>query len=263
MTKKKTKKRKYRWKPYSKRRMKYKTPSNFKLILVRNGKEIKKIGVFKTLKEVYTEYTKLLNESKKNVIFPVRFINSNGIKECKEELLIMKLKGIKDSDTTMLRNEYGEFVPYKIKDKYDENSKFGKMSKKEWIIVDKHIIEREETFWVFGFHPKEDRKDFKFIYDNFVYKMARENKIVTRIVVYQNKFICDYGFDMNIVFCKNISDALRLYSKVEEFATKHKIKTIIWNQQVKSRELATYWLNRLEKKTNFNRTKLKRNSLRP
>ena len=259
---KKRVKRKYRKRP-GRRKKKLIIPFTYRIILVRNGKEIKKLGVYRTLKEVYTQYTKMLKEAKENVIFPVKYINSGKIRECKEELMILKKKGINDSDITLLRNEYGQFVPFNLKDKYDENAQFGKLSNKVWVIVDKHDYQREENFWVFGCHPIHDRKDFSYIYETFVYNIAHLNKVVTRIVAYQNKLIFDYGFDMNIVFCKNVSDALRLYTKVEEYATKDKIKTIIWNQRVSNREMATYWLNRLEKKTNFSREKLKRNSLRP
>lgn len=234
----------------------------FKIIITRNNKQTKFIGVYSNLHAAYAKYAKAIKENEK-ITFPVRFINSNQIKPIHDEILLLKIRDNEEDDYSMLRNELGKLVKVSTFSKYE--GKKTKYNNKiiHWNVFERHDWKTEELFWVYGYHPRNDRKDFNFIYENLVKKPLSDKSIIARIVVYQNKFICDYGNDMGIVFCKNISDALRLYTMIEEIALNEKIENIIWNQRVVNRKLSTYWLDRLQEKTNFTRLKLKRNSLRP
>lgn len=234
----------------------------FKIIISRNNKQTKFVGVFSNLHAAYAKYLKKIKENEK-IIFPVRFINSKQIKPIHDEILLLKIRDKEEENYTMLRNEIGKLVKVSTSNKYE--GKKTKYNNKiiHWNVFERHEWKTEELFWVYGYHPRNDRKNFNFIYENLVKKPLIDKSIIARIVVYQNKFICDYGYDMGIVFCKNVSDALRLYTMIEETALNEKIENIIWNQRVVNRKLSTYWLDRLQEKTNFSRLKLKRNSLRP
>ena len=247
------------------RRKKSRKPTyKFKIILARNGKQTKYLGTFKNIKDCYTRYKELYEENENEIVFPVRYINGKDkIREAVDEIIILKLKEEIDSDVTMLRNEYGEFVPHTAIDKYTEESRFGKRNNREWVIFDKHPWYVEESFWLYGKNPRRDRKDFNYIYEQLIGRFRGHKEICSRVIVYRNKLISDYGQDMDIVFCKNESDANRLYTELEDRAIKEKMKCIIWSGQVNDRQNASYWLDRLQRKTNFNRVKLRRTSLRP
>ena len=239
-------------------------PFKYKIILVRNGKQTQYIGAYKRAKDVYTVYKRMIDNNKKDVRFPVKYVNGRDkIREAFDEIIILKVKEECDSDTIMFRNEYGEFIPCMTKDKYDENSRFGKRSDRSWKKKKKSEWMIEETFWMYGFHPRNQRKDFRFIYKRCIQDRANDKDNFTRCIVYQNKVIFDYGSDMDIVFCKNVSDSTRLYTEMNRESVKMKVKNVIWSELVRDRMTASYWLDKLQAKTGFTRLKLKRNSLRP
>ena len=255
-------KKKYKRKRGPKKKRKFK-PFLYQIILVRNGKQREYVDHYHDLKSANIAFHEMIAKNNEEVIFPLQFVNTQKIKEAKDEILMIKVKDENDPNETLLRNEYGNFIPNVVKEKYDENSIYGKQQHKTWIIVDKHPWKIEETFWVFGFHPRHNRKNFSFIYQKFIREEVLVRNNLLRVLAYRNKVIFDIGSDMNIVFCKNISDALRLYGKLEEFAKEEKLKNIIWMGPVMGKQNASYWLDKLEKKTKFNRMKLQRGSLRP
>ena len=55
----------------------------------------------------------------------------------------------------MLRNEFGKFVNYRTESN-------------DWTIIEKQPHDIEETFWVYGYHPRLQRKNYEWIMDNIV-----------------------------------------------------------------------------------------------
>ena len=240
----------------------------YQIIITRNGVQKERIKNYKTIKDAYIDFHNLISENDKNITFHQKYINYGKIYEIKDEILIIKKRDENDENFTILRNDLGQFSQFVAKqksDNVDENQLiYGKQNEgKSWIIIDKHPWKYEETFWCFGFHPKYERKDFNFIYNNFILEHTKEYGVILRVLIYLNKIIFDFGNDMNIVFCKNTEDAERLYMTLMNKANTIKLKNVLWCGRIRDKQTVIYWLDKLEEKTNFNRTKLKRNSLRP
>ena len=79
----------------------------------------------------------------------------------------------------MLRNEYGKLVTI------ETNSD-------TWIVYDRfpHLV--EETFWVYGYNPKNDRKDCKWIMEHIIEDYIYDVYSILQIFLYNNKMIFKY-----------------------------------------------------------------------
>ena len=185
---------------------------NFKLLSCHNGKQDRYIGVYRTEAEAHNELKTLLKESEA-VVFPQK--NTAN-------------KKIVDSDYVYLlleRNRDGNKKNYRLKNKIGVTVAQSSNSEK-WVIIDKEYYNVEETFWVWGFNPK-DRKTYTYILENIILEGAETKYDFKRILKYKNKVICktDTGL-YDIIFCKDESDAIRFYNKLYEYINENKIKNI-------------------------------------
>jgi hypothetical protein len=188
---------------------------DFKIVSCLNGKQNGYIGSFRTYNEAWDKLKELecLNES---VEFPRRFLNSGTIKTIKDEYLMLERNRYGDKEDTSLRNEFGKFVKHHI----SNNDK--------WIIREKTQRLVEETFWVYGFDPKTDRKTSRWIYENLLLGRITSKYDIIRILLYKNKLIIRYDNEpITMIMCKNKSDAIRLYNHLSDKIRTEKIKQII------------------------------------
>ena len=189
------------------------------------------IGVYHDLDEVYY-VRKILEERNEQVVFPKKFTN-NGNKDRKlyefnSEYVILKRVEPGESNVTQLRNEYGKFV-----DHFTTNE--------NWSVFDKFPCLVEETFWVYGYNPKCDRKDFNWIFSN--------------LVVDHDKVIFKYEDDFEFVICKNVSDAIRMYNLLEE-KTK-RVRNVIMTGATNTRDgRGKVTIDMLSDKTGWTRRKI-------
>lgn len=221
----------------------------YHIILTSNDKEIKDIYHSAKESSVYSKFHKLIEDNKNGIKFPVQYINNKGIKEANYELIIIKSKDKKDPSETKIRDEYGRFINY-----ISSNS--------DWIILDRAHFDREETFWVYGFHPQLQRKDFTWIYENYIKKDCNKYNF-KNVIVYKNKLLIDIQGELNMVLCKNKSDSVRLFNALEEQALKDKLKYIIWSGYVVSTYYKKEWCKRIMNLTGWSKLKVIRPSLRP
>ena len=152
----------------------------------------------------------------KNVVFPRKIVNTNGESDSYDEYVILKRnKG--SEEVPLLRNDYGKLVEHRT-------------NTDKWVIFDKFRYQVEETFWVYGYDPRTDRKTFIWIYDNLLVGKIANKYDYKRVIEYKNKLIVkDDSGDMDIVICKNRSDAIRLYNKLQEKATSDRYKQIVFH----------------------------------
>ena len=188
---------------------------DFKIVSTLNGKQNGYIGSYQTYADGYAKLKEL--ESLNNeIIFPRKFLNSGIIGPIKDEFLLLEKNRFGEKNDTMLRNEFGKYVKQHI-----SNST-------KWIVRDKITRLVEETFWVYGYDPKTDRKTCKWIYDNLLIQSLESKYDIIRILVYKNKLVIKYDSKpMTMVMCKNKSDAIRLYNFINEKTQKEKIKQIV------------------------------------
>jgi len=187
-------------------------PFTYKIISCKNGKQNKLIGKYRNIEDAYVVFNKL-KENDKNIIFPIFLYGNNQLKSSIDEYVMIEKND--DKDSSMLRNEYGVVVEHKT-------------NKDGWIIIDKFRYLKEETFWVWGYDKKSDRKTFMWIFENLLLN-AFHGYEIKMICTYKNKVVIksDNG-NIELVFCKSHEDAIRFYNLLEKYSKKNKLKQAIF-----------------------------------
>lgn len=194
---------------------------------------------------------KTMVEENKSVIFPVRFNNNKTeIIESSYEIMIIKARDKTESRETKVMDEYGKFVNYATNDD-------------DWIIYDRSPYYIEETFWVYGYHPRLQRKDFKWIYDNFISNNSNNKYLFKTVQLFKNKILVECNGKLDMVICKNKQDAIRMYNMIEEWCERDKMKYVGFMGDLSYSRYKSDWITKIQKLTNWTRKKITRMSTRP
>ena len=221
----------------------------FQIILTSRGKMLRTICTAETEKNIYKRFESLLEENK-SVVFPIRHLNCEKIVPAQYELYIIKRKDKADKELTPLKDENGKIIDYGTSDE-------------DWVIYDRADYDMEESFWVYGYHPIYQRKDFNWIWENLVKACSDDKYSYKQIMVFKNKLLIDSGTKLDMVLCKNVSDCIRLYNELEERKKKKKLKNVVFSGDYSKSRLRKEIYQRLIDLTNWPLRKLNRNSLRP
>lgn len=179
-------------------------PYNFKIVSSLNGKQNGYIGQYHDYAEAYRAF-ELLKEKNKSIRFPRKFINKGDIKIAKDEYLMLEKNLDGNTKESLVRNEFGKYVKHVI------------INNEKWLIRDKMNRLVEETFWIYGYDPKLDRKDVSWIIDSLLFGSLEDKYSIIRIAVYKNKLIIRYdNREIGMVLCKNKSDCIRLYNFLQK-----------------------------------------------
>jgi len=219
----------------------------YHIIETSNGKQIK--NVYNCASEVLVnkKFKELIEENKK-VRFPVKYINIGKLVDAHYELFIIK-RNDNDNKQTKLKDENGKIINFQTN---DEN----------WVIYDREDYDREETFWVYGYHPVFQRKDFKWIYDNLISNNNEKNSL-KQILIFRNKLLISTTYELNMILCKNESDCIRLYNELEKETEKNKIKYVYFVGDGYHSYLKKNWFNKIKELTGWDGLKIRRRNLRP
>lgn len=190
----------------------HKQPFIYKVMICRNGNRIKTIGKYRTSEEAYEAF----NEQKSisdSVVFPRETKIYDTIENSLDECIIIEKT---DRGPSMLRNEYGKLVEQKT-------------NLEGWEIIDKFKCNIEETFWVWGYDNRSERKDFTWIYDNLLIGDGFGPYEFKRIFTYRNKLLIRYDDNsLSIVICKSDYDSMRLYNEFQYKAKKEKVTQLVF-----------------------------------
>jgi hypothetical protein len=221
----------------------------YSIILINHGKQLRTICSDTTEEKIYKRFKKILEENKK-VAFPIRYNNHEHVMiESEYELVIIKCREEYEGMVNKVRTDTGEFTDYTTTDD-------------DWIVIDRAPYNMEETFWVYGYHPVFQRKDFNWIYENLVSNNTSKTNL-KQVLIYQNKLLISTTFELNMVLCKNMSDCIRLYNELEKEAANNKAKYVYFCGDVYHSLLSKSWFNRMKNLTGWDDLKLRRKSLRP
>lgn len=184
---------------------------DYKVVSCHNGRQDGYYGAFVKAEEAYETVEELLKDQK-GIIFPARVQITDRIISSRDEYLILEKDRLGDKEAPLLRNEYGKLV------KQETNSD-------KWIVLDKFSYDTEETFWVYGYDPVRGRKTFEWIYYNIIIGNIETSYDIKRVMLYKNKIVVkdDVG-NLDIVFCKTVSDAIRFYNLLSDWVMQKKMK---------------------------------------
>ena len=222
----------------------------YRIIHTNHGKIKESICSEPTEEKIYKRFNDLLKKNKKEVIFPMRFNNEKHVMiESEHELVILKCKDIFDNDANKIRDDSGEFINYKT-------------NEDNWIVIDRAPYEIEETFWVYGYHPKLQRKTFMWIFENFILKDSKNKYMFKSVVIYHNKLLVECGGKLEMVLCKTKSDSIRLHNMLEAFAKSKKCKYVMFMGDIANSKYKMDWINKIKNLTHWNDKKIGRRSTR-
>lgn len=222
----------------------------YHIILVNHDKMKEDLFWTDSVATVNKEFKTMVEENK-SVIFPIKFNNNKTeIIESSYEIMIIKARDKTESRETKVMDEYGKFVNYATNDD-------------DWIIYDRSPYYIEETFWVYGYHPRLQRKDFKWIYDNFISNNSNNKYLFKTIQLFKNKILVECNGKLDMVICKNKQDAIRMYNMIEEWCKRDKMKYIGFMGDLSYSRYKSDWITKIQKLTNWTRKKITRMSTRP
>ena len=222
----------------------------YHIILVNHDKMKEDLFWTDSVATVNKEFKTMVEENK-SVVFPIKFNNNKTeIIESSYEIMIIKARDKTESRETKVMDEYGKFVNYATNDDH-------------WIIYDRSPYYIEETFWVYGYHPRLQRKDFKWIYDNFISNNSNNKYLFKTVQLFKNKILVECNGKLDMVICKNKQDAIRMYNMIEEWCERDKMKYIGFMGDLSYSRYKSDWITKIQKLTNWTRKKITRMSTRP
>lgn len=189
-------------------------PFSYRVIMCCNHRQIKIMGRFRTLDDSYELFKKLQEESK-DVVFPATFYAGEdmALPSIYEYLIISQTES---ASSSYFRDEYGQL-------------KETKTDNENWHIIDKCSFQKEETFWVFGYDNRKERKTFDWVYENLVLNYFSSKYDFRRMILYKNKVIFkDDSNNIDLVICKCEYDAVKMCNMILERAKKDKIKNLLF-----------------------------------
>jgi hypothetical protein len=216
----------------------------YRVILVANGKYKKTLHRCKTIETAYNNFHQLKENNK--VLYPRKFINTNGIKRVKYEICISKIT--EDGDEfRILRDDYGKL--------YTE-APLG-----DWTIITSDTYQVEETFWIYGFNPKADRPNISEVVKRLMVG-AHAKRMVKQVIVVHNKLLIYNEDQFDMVVCKNLEDAQRLHHTLAKIAKKQKIKSLLFMGTAGAAMIGRMY-DIIHDETGWPYTKIRRTSTRP
>lgn len=225
----------------------------YHIITTVNGVQLKDIHTCVSIEVAIDKLKEIQKKLNENVRFPVRYISSRKEKTFTEAhyklVLIKKIEG-EETIIGKTKNEYGKYI-----DCITNNN--------NWAFVDELPYEVEETFWVYGYNPKKQRKTYQFIFDNLITSKQENKYYVKQVVIFRNKLIISSVENIEMVICKNHADSVRLYNEIEGECKLKKMKYVTFSGDIKSKTLSfDIWFDKIQKLTNWTYRKINKNTTR-
>jgi hypothetical protein len=227
-----------------------KIPNSWRIIISSRKKKLVELTYASNREDAMKKFQKLLVENKEKVRFEVKYVQlDNEMVESNYELLLLRKRSDLEKSESFVRNDYGQLIPHKTNDD-------------KWVIAKKSKYLLEENFWLYGFHPTYERKDFNYILNNVLLTNGKTNNTIKRVMVFYNKLIIEKDDDFDIVICKNQNDCVRLYNELEKECLGKKIKTIMFFGFVRDSN-KTNIIEKIMVKTGWDKRKITRKSTKP
>ena len=217
----------------------------YRVILTKNGKYKKTLHRCQTRETSFIRF-RTMKEQNKSVLFPKTNINYNKIENVSYKICVVK--DTEEGDKfRMLRDSYGKV--------YQEKP-LG-----DWTILDDADYQIEETFWLFGKNPKNDRITIHDIIKILMVGAYKKN-ITKQIIVVHNKLVIHNEEQFDMVICKCIDDAQRLHHTLSKVSKKNKINSLIFMGTASQATISRMY-DLIKEKTGWPFKKIWRTTTRP
>lgn len=219
--------------------------ARYKVMLVNRGKTIKTL--YRSASRIKAEQKfKEYAEASDNVVYPVKVnVVVHERKDAEYELILMKQRGDEDPESNSFQNDFGKYVEYKT-------------SNDIWLIIDRIPYNKEEEFWVYGYHPYVQRKTFPWIFENIIASGGDSKDTFKTIEIYNNKVLIDTNGKLDMVICKTHSEAIRMYNLIQEWSNERKYKYIAFMGVLTNKQQVSEVISRIQEITGWKRNKITR-----
>ena len=217
----------------------------YRVILLKDGEYKKTLHRCQTRETSFIKF-RAIKEENKSIIFPRKHVNYNKIKPVTYKICVVK--DTEEGDKfRILRDNYGKL--------YQENP-LG-----DWTILDDAPYQIEETFWLYGRDPKNDRVTIHDIMKPLMSGAYKKN-MTKQIIVVHNKLIIHNEEQFDMVICKCIEDAQRLHHLLAKVARKNKINSLMFMGTASEATICRIY-DLIKEKTGWSNKKIWRTTTRP
>jgi len=217
----------------------------YRIILTKNGEYKKTLHKCRKEKTSYVNFNKIKMDN--DVLFKKEFVNNNGIVPVKYKIYVVK--DYEETDKPRLvRDKLGKLVY--------EKPIYG-----IWTILHDSNYDIEETFWVYGYNKRKDRKIIADIIQLLMMGMGDPKK-TKQVVVVNNKLLIHVEDQFEMVICKCKKDAQRLHHTLAKAASDNKIKNLFF-MGTSNKKMAGDYYELIHKHTGWDYTKIWRTTTRP
>ena len=185
---------------------------DYKVIITKNGEYTRTLHKCKSRDTSFLNFN-LITKANESIYFPRQFINSHGIKPVEYQIYIVK--DIEEGDEyRTLRDKMGRV--------YKEKPLFGK-----WTVLSSAEYNVEETFWLYGYSPVNERKSIIDIIKVLMVGSYKQN-YNKQVIVVHNKLVFHNEEEFNMVICKNKLDAQRLHHALAKACKTNQLKNLLF-----------------------------------
>jgi hypothetical protein len=212
----------------------------FEIILTENDKKIKTLYTYSREYDALYRFTSLVS---KKIYFPKKQVyKEKKLTEVHYNILLLKKRGEGDKGI-VVRDKYG-----KLLESFMENP--------EWIVLSKSEYNLEEQFFVTGANRKLNAKEII----KYVLLPKIGNKNPKQVLMLNNKIIVE-GITLNLITCKDVDEAVRLYNYFRVYCFDKKTQNIIFFGSI-PKENRSVWYKKINKLTGISYNRLYRKSSR-
>jgi hypothetical protein len=212
----------------------------YEIILTENDKKVKTL--YKYSRE-YDALYRFTNVSNKQIQYPKKQVYKNKVlTEVVYHVLLLKKRGEGDK-SIILRDKYGKLLESFMEDP-------------EWVVLGRSEYQIEEQFSVTGANRKLNTQEII----SYVLLSKLSDKNPKQVVILNNKIVIE-GLALNMVTCKDVSEATRLYNKLRVHCYDNRVKHIIFFGSV-PKQNKKEWYKKLNEVTGVGYNRLYRSSSR-
>ncbi len=208
----------------------------YELVLCENNKKIKVLFTYQRRHDALYRFNVLSNEKislKKEVIY-----KEKKLTKVKYKILLYKRKEIDEKSVT-IRDEYGKLL---------ENF----MNDPDWVLLNHCDYSVEEYFSVTGANRKLSAQEI--LRHVLLNKISDKN--TKQVVILNNKIVIE-GLVINMVTCKNVDEAIRLYNYLRVHCFEKKVGNVIFFGNVHKKD-KSLWYKKINESTGVGYNRLYR-----
>jgi hypothetical protein len=212
----------------------------YQIVLTENNKKIKTLYTYGREHDALYRFTNMV---KKEVHLPKKQVYKNKVlTEVYYHIILLK-KTEEGDKSISVRDRYGKLLESFMEDP-------------EWVVLGRSEYSLEEQFSVTGANRKLNFYEIV----KYVLLPKISEKTPKQVCIINNKIVIE-GDTLNVITCKDITEATRVYNKLRIYCFENKVNFVLFFGSV-SKERRKFWYKRIHDVTGMGYNRLYRKSSR-